>query len=463
MQDRTYLSNTKGATIINDVEGIVEAFVAGIGNKDSVSDIIEKGAFDQSLMTRTPRVCWGHDWNHPIGKVMEMREVPAGHPSLPDKMRHAGIGGLYAKVKFNLGTMSGREAFSNVEFFGEDQEWSIGYKTHDATYDQQKKANRLKRLELFEVSPVLHGANQLTGTVSVKDGSGEENTALADDFTMALSDHAGEAVEVTKATDNRIMYKTAVGDSFVVAHAERDGEHMFGSATKVLVDVPEVFADAETSDDGALASMTKDMLEGYAAQEEAAQSSTRIGCDGTHVVDGRWFPCADPESLRQSMREANAAGNSGPPTTAQMPEKTLEGKEGGPGEMTDEDLRRLVGAIEVIKDFGKAIMKMRGNTSPTPSAPTPAPAPTPAQAPPPAAAGAAPAQAAPKTLQIEVSADTDMAALLPDLADLHIKVDGHKLTLTNEADEVVTKGLLAIVLQKHNITKLDARRVQETS
>ena len=80
VEELSHLSGTKGAQILDDAEGVVEAFVAGIGNKDSVADIIEKGAFDQSLIGRTPRVCWGHDWNHPIGKVLEMREMPAGHP-----------------------------------------------------------------------------------------------------------------------------------------------------------------------------------------------------------------------------------------------------------------------------------------------------------------------------------------------------------------------------------------------
>ena len=87
-------------------------------------------------------------------------------------MKKARIGGLYAKVQFNLLSEKGREAFASVAFFGKDQEWSIGYKTLRSKFDPMVKANRLQEVELFEVSPVLHGANQLTGTVSVK--SGEE-------------------------------------------------------------------------------------------------------------------------------------------------------------------------------------------------------------------------------------------------------------------------------------------------
>ena len=161
-------TGTKGAQILNEAEGIVEAFVSGIGNKDSVGDIVEPGAFQKSLERRHPRVIWSHDWNLPVGKVLEIYEVSPDDPRLPNKMKEARIGGLYAKVQFNLLSEKGREAFASVAFFGKDQEWSIGYKTLRSKFDPMVKANRLQEVELFEVSPVLHGANQLTGTVSVK-------------------------------------------------------------------------------------------------------------------------------------------------------------------------------------------------------------------------------------------------------------------------------------------------------
>ena len=157
-----------GAIRIDEAKGIVECFVAGIGNKDSVGDVIISGAFNDSLKRRKPRVVWGHDWNQPIGKVLEIYEVGPNDPRLPAKMKAAKIGGLYARVQFNLKSERGREAFATVLFFGEEQEWSIGYKTLDAIYDAARQANILRELELYEVSPVLHGANQLTGTISIK-------------------------------------------------------------------------------------------------------------------------------------------------------------------------------------------------------------------------------------------------------------------------------------------------------
>lgn len=50
-----------GQVGVDDALGIVECFVAAIGNKDSVGDIIVSGAFDKSLRRRKPRVVWGHE------------------------------------------------------------------------------------------------------------------------------------------------------------------------------------------------------------------------------------------------------------------------------------------------------------------------------------------------------------------------------------------------------------------
>lgn len=167
-----------GQINIDEAKGIVECFVAGVGNKDSVGDIVLPGAFSGSLKRRKPRVVWGHDWNQPIGKVLEIYEVPASDTRLPGKMKQAGIGGLFARVQFNLRSERGREAFASVAFFGEEQEWSIGYKTLDAVYDNERKANLLREVELYEVSPVLHGANQLTGTISVKSENQDQVTSF---------------------------------------------------------------------------------------------------------------------------------------------------------------------------------------------------------------------------------------------------------------------------------------------
>jgi HK97 family phage prohead protease len=193
----------QGQFNIDEAQGVVECFVAGIGNKDSVGDIIVPGAFTDSLKRRKPRVVWGHNWNEPIGKVLEMYEVPPSDPRLPMKMRAAGIGGLYAKVQFNLKSERGRQAFADVAFFGEEQEWSIGYKTLDADFDPQRQANVLKKVELYEASPVLHGANQLTGTISIK--SVDNATTDSDEVKGGMRDESGKLTDQGRSFLSRLL------------------------------------------------------------------------------------------------------------------------------------------------------------------------------------------------------------------------------------------------------------------
>jgi HK97 family phage prohead protease len=264
MEDIKFKSNT-GQFNIDQAQGIVECFVAGIGNRDSVGDIVTTGAFAKSLLRRKPRVVWGHNWNDPIGKVLEIYEVPANDPRLPSKMKTAGIGGLYARVQFNLNSEKGREAFANVAFFGEEQEWSIGYKTLDAIYDNSRQANVLREVELYEVSPVLHGANQLTGTISVKSddekmhmmgGMGGPGVAVVekprgpvDPFAQGVaqpadSDRAaalgrelatrtGGPIKIMKASDSSVVFMKPGKGVFRLAYYFDGEQWMFGKPEKM--------------------------------------------------------------------------------------------------------------------------------------------------------------------------------------------------------------------------------------
>ena len=238
-----------GAVNLDEAQGIVECFVAGIGNKDSVGDIVASGAFTKSLMRRKPRVVWGHNWNDPIGKVLEIYEVPPTDNRLPLKMKMAGIGGLFARVQFNLQSEKGREAFANVAFFGEEQEWSIGYKTLRAQYDQKSQANVIFELELYEVSPVLHGANQLTGTISVKSddkggmmtmapmGSMEDDET--DEIQKQLSMVVGSKVMVENVSDDMVSFSRREDDGKVgkyKCHYSRGpAGFMFGPPQRIVM------------------------------------------------------------------------------------------------------------------------------------------------------------------------------------------------------------------------------------
>lgn len=289
MDNLLFKSGNNGQVNVDQAQGIVECFVAGIGNKDSVGDIVISGAFAKSLAHRKPRVVWGHSWNDPIGKVLEMYEVPIGDSRLPAKMRNAGIGGLYAKVQFNLQSEKGKEAFSTVAFFGEDQEWSIGYKTIDSVFDQNLQANILKEVELYEVSPVLHGANQLTGTISIKADEkgqmpiipmhgmgmpmmpqvprivvvaapqgGADESSEGDPFAEGMSqelsepdknalqaelaERTGSKIEILSATENSVVFRRTTTDGqasmYRLPYHREGNQYMFGKPEPYAVEAP---------------------------------------------------------------------------------------------------------------------------------------------------------------------------------------------------------------------------------
>ena len=276
-----YKAIDNGQINVDEAQGIVECFVAGIGNKDGVGDICAPGCFTESLKRRKPRVVWGHNWNEPIGKVIEIYEVNPNDPRLPMKMKSAGIGGLYARVQFNLKSERGKQAFLDISFFGTEQEWSIGYKTLDAEYDSSRQANVLKEVELYEVSPVLHGANQLTGTISIKHAQTQPSVKIyeADDneedysgprgedggvpamnpamgrmanLSRALATRFGGAVRVRSAEENMVIFDHKKNNEEpmtmrVTYHFDGD-EFMFG--TPVIVRPQMVYLPADENEAG---------------------------------------------------------------------------------------------------------------------------------------------------------------------------------------------------------------------
>jgi len=242
-----------GQVGVDEALGIVECFVAVIGNKDSVGDVIIPGAFNRSLKRRKPRVVWGHDWNQPIGKVLDIFEVPPSDPRLPMKVKSLGLGAVYARVQFNLKSERGREAFASVTFFGEEQEWSIGYKTLDAIFDPKMQANILKELELYEVSPVLHGANQLTSTLSIKSAvanlmtdkkDAEDNGFSTDPFkkaiALSLATQDASSVRVKGYDSDSVVYEVLDADgtkTYSTSYSFDGEEFLFGNAVLIKTDI----------------------------------------------------------------------------------------------------------------------------------------------------------------------------------------------------------------------------------
>jgi phage head maturation protease len=196
----------------DDEKGVVETYVSLTGLRDNVKDIIEPGAYEKSLIVRTPKGVWHHDWKESVSKTLAIKELLPGDSSLPKELPNGDpwpseAGALFVKTQFNLNTQRGREAYEDVKFFGEQQEWSIGYNVPvgGATTDQKTGVRRIHTLDLYEYSPVLFGAMPSTHTASVKSAQmaykalfdSDENPDEVEDgeeFEMVVLEKA-EAVE----------------------------------------------------------------------------------------------------------------------------------------------------------------------------------------------------------------------------------------------------------------------------
>ena len=156
---------------LSEADGIVEAIVSVTNIVDSVNDVIEPGAYKNTLRKRNPKGVWSHDTNIPVAKTLKVEELMPGDERLPEDLRSQGAGALMVKMQFNLNTSRGRDAFHDVQFFAEEQEWSIGYSVPEgkSMTDEKTGVRFIKQLELYEYSPVIFGAAPNTRTLSVKD------------------------------------------------------------------------------------------------------------------------------------------------------------------------------------------------------------------------------------------------------------------------------------------------------
>lgn len=131
-------------------EGTIEGYGAVFGNLDSFGDIIEPGAFVESLKARKPKMLWQHNMADPIGRWDEVEEDGRG---------------LRMKGQIAIRSSRGRDAYELVKA-GVIDGLSIGYQTRDYVMDGTSR--RLKLVDLYETSLVTIPANSAAVVTGVK-------------------------------------------------------------------------------------------------------------------------------------------------------------------------------------------------------------------------------------------------------------------------------------------------------
>lgn len=173
----------------NGADGVIEAYVSVFGNTDSYGDVIVKGAFEDSLKKKLPKGVWAHDWQQPIATTLEAKEDAHG---------------LYIKGQLVLGVQRADEARLLLKA-GAIDEFSIGFTVED--YEEKDGVRYIKKIKLYEWSPVLWGANDATELISVKsaekkdDEEPEKPTEEAEEEVDDTGDEADGADESDESDD----------------------------------------------------------------------------------------------------------------------------------------------------------------------------------------------------------------------------------------------------------------------
>ena len=198
---------------VDDEKGSVEAVFSVYNTLDTDGDVVIPGAIKSGFKNNQVPMVFAHKWDQPIGKgVIDTDD---------DKATFRG--------SFFMETEAGKEAYNLAKEMGDLQEWSFGFRINDYEVAPFQKDGQdevdvryLKDLEVFEVSPVLVGANRETYTLAIKSGEeavyesnnlDEEKAAVATD----MFDNPGEAMNRSKELS------CAVG----VHTTEVDGKEVF--------------------------------------------------------------------------------------------------------------------------------------------------------------------------------------------------------------------------------------------
>ena len=123
----------------------IEGYASVFGVLDSYEDIVEKGAFTNTIQGKNFKriaFCYQHEFSTVIGKIIELKEDEVG---------------LWFKAKIS-NTNLGRDLVELISD-GAISEISIGYRTKVSEINTETNVRMIKEVELYEISLVTRAAN----------------------------------------------------------------------------------------------------------------------------------------------------------------------------------------------------------------------------------------------------------------------------------------------------------------
>lgn len=252
----------RGHAAVKDVDqGLAEVVVSVYGNVDHDGDIVVKGACAKQIAGDygpNPKGLLDHDWSmrSAVAKTLRWWEEDDG---------------LHIEAQYNLEKEAGRDAFSDLKFYGADMEFSVGYaiKTSERPTEAQrgKGARRvITEWQINEWSHVMLGANSDTRLVDAKRLEAEskehaevmEAKALVGSYEY-LKEHLREALReafparwiwIRGTMPDRVVFEREIEtddgyecSTWEVSYTETDGSFAFGEPIRVeIAEVVEVKA-----------------------------------------------------------------------------------------------------------------------------------------------------------------------------------------------------------------------------
>lgn len=161
----------------DDTSGEVEAVFSIFNKLDTDGDVVLPDSIKSGFKDNEVPMVFAHKWDQPIGKGVINSD--------DEKATFRG--------NFFMDTEAGKEAYKLAKAMGDLQEWSFGFRINDYEVkgymeegmEDEIEARYLKDLTVYEVSPVLVGANRETYTLAIKSG---EDAVYADSEKAAPKD-----------------------------------------------------------------------------------------------------------------------------------------------------------------------------------------------------------------------------------------------------------------------------------
>tara|TARA_B100001250_G_scaffold103295_1_gene87080 strand:- start:12942 stop:13724 length:783 start_codon:yes stop_codon:yes gene_type:complete len=223
----------------DEVEGKVEAVFSNFNEVDSDGDVVLPDSIKSGFGENGVAMVWAHDWKDVVGRGQIVQD---------DKR-------AVFKGQFIMDTERGRDAYNTVKAMGDLQQWSFGYEVLESENGMfQKDAGTeievrfLKDVKVWEVSPVLVGANQNTHTLSVKEKeakpTGKKFSEEVENVLNTLTSLVKRARELTalRLSKDKTLSEEATGlitdlqDALQEAHQDIDTLLTVGAPAEEEVD-----------------------------------------------------------------------------------------------------------------------------------------------------------------------------------------------------------------------------------